>query len=172
MHRLPNQRRLQRNFFLRSGNVCFTLSHPSLGVTRTARVLDSLRDSSVKLGTIQRRLAWPLRKDDTHKSRKTARVLSTKGAMGMGTCGNHKGSAPSSSSSLGSARPCVALTLPGSDSASLWLRPAQALALPAGVLDSSDVPRCTKASSQGAGMPQQRLHRRSRRSVRRLRSRA
>ena len=31
--------------------------------------LDSLRGSSVKTGTIQRRLAWPLRKDDTHKSR-------------------------------------------------------------------------------------------------------
>ena len=30
---------------------------------------DSLRGSSVKLGTMQRRLAWPLRKDDTHKSR-------------------------------------------------------------------------------------------------------
>ena len=30
---------------------------------------DSLRGSSVKIGTIQRRLAWPLRKDDTHKSR-------------------------------------------------------------------------------------------------------
>jgi len=29
---------------------------------------DSLRGSSVKIGTIQRRLAWPLRKDDTHKS--------------------------------------------------------------------------------------------------------
>ena len=31
--------------------------------------LDSLRGSSVKIGTIQRKLAWPLRKDDTHKSR-------------------------------------------------------------------------------------------------------
>ena len=31
--------------------------------------LDSLRGSSIKLGTMQRRLAWPLRKDDTHKSR-------------------------------------------------------------------------------------------------------
>ena len=31
--------------------------------------LDSFRGSSVKVGTIQRRLAWPLRKDDTHKSR-------------------------------------------------------------------------------------------------------
>ena len=30
--------------------------------------MDSLRGSSVKNGTIQRRLAWPLRKDDTHKS--------------------------------------------------------------------------------------------------------
>ena len=31
--------------------------------------LDSLRGSSDNIGTIQRRLAWPLRKDDTHKSR-------------------------------------------------------------------------------------------------------
>ena len=31
--------------------------------------MDSLRVSSVKIGTIQRRLTWPLRKDDTHKSR-------------------------------------------------------------------------------------------------------
>ena len=31
-------------------------------------LLDSLRGSSVKIGTIQRRLAWPLCKDDTHKS--------------------------------------------------------------------------------------------------------
>ena len=30
---------------------------------------DSLRGSSVKLGRIQSRLAWPLRKDDTHKLR-------------------------------------------------------------------------------------------------------
>jgi len=32
-------------------------------------LVDPLRRSSVKIGTIQRRLAWPLRKDDTHKSR-------------------------------------------------------------------------------------------------------
>ena len=31
--------------------------------------MDSLRGSSVEIGTTQRRLAWPLRKDDTHKSR-------------------------------------------------------------------------------------------------------
>jgi len=31
--------------------------------------LDSLRGSSIKIGTILRRLAWPLRKDDTHTSR-------------------------------------------------------------------------------------------------------
>ena len=31
--------------------------------------LDSLRGSSVKIVTMQRRLAWPLRKDDTHTSR-------------------------------------------------------------------------------------------------------
>ena len=37
--------------------------------------LDSLRGSSVKIGTIQRRLAWPLRKDDTHKSRSVNNAL-------------------------------------------------------------------------------------------------
>ena len=31
---------------------------------------EPLRGASVKIGTIQRRLAWPLRKDDTHKSRR------------------------------------------------------------------------------------------------------
>ena len=31
--------------------------------------MDSLRWSSIKLGTIQRILAWPLRNDDTHTSR-------------------------------------------------------------------------------------------------------
>ena len=31
--------------------------------------MHSLRGSSVKIGTIQRILAWPLRKDDTHTSR-------------------------------------------------------------------------------------------------------
>ena len=36
---------------------------------------DSLRGSSVKIGTIQRRLAWPLRKDDTHKSRSVNNLL-------------------------------------------------------------------------------------------------
>ena len=37
--------------------------------------MDSLRGSSVKIGTIQRRLAWPLRKDDTHKSRSVNNFL-------------------------------------------------------------------------------------------------
>ena len=36
--------------------------------------LDPLRRSSVKIGTIQRRLAWPLRKDDTHKSRSVSDI--------------------------------------------------------------------------------------------------
>ena len=39
-------------------------------IYRGARVSsDGLRGSSVKYGTIQGRLAWPLRKDDTHTSR-------------------------------------------------------------------------------------------------------
>ena len=45
----------------------FLHDSPLQGVHTTS--LDSLRGSSVKIGTIQRRLAWPLRKDDTHKSR-------------------------------------------------------------------------------------------------------
>ena len=36
---------------------------------------DSLRRSSDKIGTIQRRLAWPLRKDDTHKSRRVTKFF-------------------------------------------------------------------------------------------------
>ena len=36
--------------------------------------VDSLRGSSGKLGTIQIILAWPLRKDDTHKSRSVNKV--------------------------------------------------------------------------------------------------
>ena len=45
-----------------------------LGVTHTTKKskrnaeLDPLRRSSVKIGMIQTRLAWPLRKDDTHTS--------------------------------------------------------------------------------------------------------
>ena len=41
---------------------------PQWVVSRMIRmvVLDSLRGSSVKLGTIQIISAWPLRKDDTH----------------------------------------------------------------------------------------------------------
>ena len=42
--------------------------HPGSGKT-TEAPLDSLRGSSVRIGTMQRRLAWPLRKDDAHKSR-------------------------------------------------------------------------------------------------------
>ena len=39
------------------------------GWQQSNHMMDSLRGSSVKLGTIQRKLAWPLRKDDAHKSR-------------------------------------------------------------------------------------------------------
>ena len=38
-------------------------------------LLDPRKRSSVKIGTIQRRLAWPLRKDDTHKSRSVTNFL-------------------------------------------------------------------------------------------------
>ncbi|GLJ30630.1 hypothetical protein SUGI_0606500 [Cryptomeria japonica] len=34
-------------------------------------------ETSDKIGTIQRRLAWPLRKDDTHKSRNGPNFFNT-----------------------------------------------------------------------------------------------
>ena len=37
--------------------------------------VDSLWGSSDKIGMIQRRLAWPLRKDDTHRSRRVTSFL-------------------------------------------------------------------------------------------------
>jgi len=49
--------------------------HLYQGSHRRLMQLDSLRGSSVKIGTIQRRLAWPLRKDDTHKSRSVLNFL-------------------------------------------------------------------------------------------------
>ena len=50
--------------------LCFLCNHNSKHYFS-----DSLRGSSVKIGTIQRRLAWPLRKDDTHKSRSVNNFL-------------------------------------------------------------------------------------------------
>ena len=49
-------------------------------------LVDSLRGSSVKIGTIQRRLAWPLRKDDTHKSRSVTIFLPNALPL-LSTCG-------------------------------------------------------------------------------------
>ena len=50
-------------------------------------LLDSLRGSSVKIGTIQRRLAWPLRKDDTHKARSVTNFLPHLHLLdGLGLC--------------------------------------------------------------------------------------
>ena len=46
-----------------------------LAGSQAQHMLDPLRRSSVKIGTIQRRLAWPLRKDDTHKSRSVTNFL-------------------------------------------------------------------------------------------------
>jgi len=64
-----------------SRGVQATMRPPSRGVQARAARWDSLRGSSVKIGTIQRILAWPLRKDDAHKSRGVkacaARWLST-----------------------------------------------------------------------------------------------
>ena len=51
--------------------MCFPIPTPLF----CKHFLDSLRGSSDKIGTIQRRLAWPLRKDDTHKSRSVPSFL-------------------------------------------------------------------------------------------------
>jgi hypothetical protein len=55
-------------------------------------LLDSLRGSSVKMGTIQRSLAWPLHKDDTHKSRSVI-IFRIKASAGGGIFSNHENQA-------------------------------------------------------------------------------
>ena len=42
---------------------------PAVSSRKLTSLQDSLQGSPVKLGTIPRRFAWPLRKDDAHKSR-------------------------------------------------------------------------------------------------------
>ena len=54
-----------------------TLSPPLLGGQASQTLTDSLRGSSVKIGTTQRRLAWPLRKDDTLKSGSVLNLFAT-----------------------------------------------------------------------------------------------
>ena len=51
--------------------------YPTVGMSIRRKhvfISDFLRGSSVKIGTIQRRVAWPLRKDDTHESRSVNNV--------------------------------------------------------------------------------------------------
>ena len=56
-------------FFFCTKPYCGVLRVPA-GKIRNVRMRSEPRKrSSAKIGTIQRRLAWPLRKDDTHKSR-------------------------------------------------------------------------------------------------------
>merc|ERR1712167_127233 len=45
--------------------------------------MGELSGASVKIGTIQRRLAWPLRKDDTHKSRSVNNFYSVESGESM-----------------------------------------------------------------------------------------
>ena len=45
---------------------------------KNVNLLDTFRGSSAKIGTTQRRLAWPLRKDDRHKSRSVPNFLPLK----------------------------------------------------------------------------------------------
>ena len=72
-----------QRFFVRRAHewcvgVCLSISmFYQFHLGRIFQDLDSLRGSSVKIGTIQRRLAWPLRKDDTHKSRSVINFFRT-----------------------------------------------------------------------------------------------
>ena len=49
-----------------------------------------------KIGTIQRRLAWPLRKDDTHKSRSVNNFLFYATTGGCLCVQEHPGAVPTS----------------------------------------------------------------------------
>ena len=44
------------------------------GLEASVSCTDSLRGSSANIGAMQRRLAWPLRKDDAHKSRSASNL--------------------------------------------------------------------------------------------------
>ena len=57
--------------FLRTPSGASGKLMPFNNSTSTCTHQTSARSPAVKLGTIQRRLAWPLRKDDTHNSRGT-----------------------------------------------------------------------------------------------------
>ena len=75
--------------------------------------MDSFRGSSVKIGTIQRRLAWPLRKDDTHKSRSVNSFFG-EGQVGPG----QPGPAPIGRGWAGLGRPQPGRIGPGQEGAS------------------------------------------------------
>ena len=55
--------------FARFCNKCRRWRRPAPQIRSGDLRSESRKRSSAKIGTIQRRLAWPLRKDDTHKSR-------------------------------------------------------------------------------------------------------
>ena len=64
--------RKNKHDILKTGRIMSGYNHRTITLY-DALCPDALRGSSVKIGAIQRRLAWPLRKDDTHKSRSVNR---------------------------------------------------------------------------------------------------
>ena len=82
---------------------------------------DSPRRSSVKIGTIQRRLAWPLRKDGTLNSRRVtkffvARIRETAGCAGRGRGASGRPGTGNRTRNLGVfSPPRPPLSNPGSD---------------------------------------------------------
>ena len=69
VQRLANEAMLKWLWTRLPCNVWLTRSQGPRSCSILNIALDFLLGSSVKIGTIQRRLAWPQRKDDTHKSR-------------------------------------------------------------------------------------------------------
>ena len=82
----PSNQRLQRSKATRRQARWQTAARGPKGnapaADRVQRSADSLRGISGKIGTIQRRLAWPLRKDDTHKSRSVPNFLQADATAG------------------------------------------------------------------------------------------
>ena len=90
--------------------------------------MDSLRGSSVKIGTMQRRLAWPLCKDDTHKSKPGRDEEAGTMATNRGTSPRAPacaGEASASSADAFSMSMCHRTTADSSNSRSNWLNYAE-----------------------------------------------
>ena len=79
VNRMGSNAKLRQPSLASFGQAAMTRQHhkPRIRVSPANGPLDSLRGSSVKVGKIQRSLAWPLRKDDARKSRSVNHLRNT-----------------------------------------------------------------------------------------------